>query len=413
MTPATRHHTTLEQICNLIPPHAVAVLARRHGIDRQSRGISPWSHVVAMLYAQLAHSLSLNDVADALRNHKGSLARIRRATPPSRNGLSHATKVRSADMAEDLFWAVLSALQEQSPGFGLRHRYSGLPRRFKRAIYAIDSTTIQLVANCLDWAKHRRRKAAAKCHMNLNLQHFLPSFAIVKPANTHDSTEAHELCAHLQAGEIALFDKAYVDFAHLYHLDQRGVFWVTRAKSNMAYRVVGQHSAAKGDILGDYEIELTTPKTAEQYPQRLRLVIAEVEIDGKRRVLSFITNNMTWAASSVCELYQSRWGIEVFFKQIKQTLQLSSFLGHSENAIRWQVWMALLTYVLLRFVGHMGQWTGSFRRLFTLLRGVLMSRRNLWRLLASCGTAPGRSPPNLSTKQPCLPGLGCFVPPPQ
>ena len=190
MAPATRHHTTLEQICNLIPPHLVAVLARRHGVDHQARGISPWSHIVAMLYAQLAHSLSLNDVADALRNHKGSLGRIRRATPPSRNGLSHATKIRTADMAEDLFWAVLAALQQQSPRFGLRHRYSGLPRRFKRAIYAIDSTTIQLLANCLDWAKHRRRKAAAKCHMNLDLQHFLPSFAIVKAANTHDSTEA-------------------------------------------------------------------------------------------------------------------------------------------------------------------------------------------------------------------------------
>jgi hypothetical protein len=113
-------------------------------------------------------------------------------------------------------------------------------------------------------------------------------------------------------------------------------------------------------------------------------------------------------------VYQSHWGIEVFFKQIKQikqTLQRSSFLGHSENAIRWQVWMALLTYVLLRFVGHMGQWTGSLRRRFTLLRGVLMSRRNLWRLLASCGTAPGRSPPKPSLKQPCLPGLMGFMPP--
>ena len=407
MTPTANHSTALQAICNLIPSHLVAKLARRHGVNLVTRSFSAWSHVVAMLFAQLAHSLSLNDVADALRNHKGALSRIRRARPPSRNGLSHATKIRTADMAEELFWTVLEDLQNRSPHFGLRHRYSVLPRRFRRAIYAIDSSTIQLVANCLDWAKHRRRKAAAKIHLNLDLTKFLPSVAIVKAANTHDSTEAKELCANLRDGEIALFDKAYVDFKHLFHLDQRGVQWVTRAKSNMAYRVVGQHSVPKGTLLADEQIELTSPKTCEQYPQRLRLVTAEVEVNGQLKSMRFITNNMDWAASSICELYRSRWGIEVFFKQIKQTLQLSTFLGHSENAIRWQVWMAMLTYVLLRFVGHRSQWKGSFRRLFTLVRGVLLSQRDLWRVIESCGTARG-SPPGNHANQPCLPGLEAF-----
>ena len=408
MTPTAEHSTALQAICNLIPSHLVAKLARRHGVNLVTRSFSAWSHVVAMLFAQLAHSLSLNDVADALRNHKGALSRIRRARPPSRNGLSHATKIRTADMAEELFWTVLEDLQNRSPTFGLRHRYSVLPRRFRRAIYAIDSSTIQLVANCLDWAKHRRRKAAAKIHLNLDLTTFLPSVAIVKAANTHDSTEAKELCANLRDGEIALFDKAYVDFAHLFHLDQRGVQWVTRAKSNMAYRVVGQHTVARETLLADERIELTSPKTYEQYPQRLRLVTAEVEVDGHLKSMRFITNNMDWAASSICELYQSRWGIEVFFKQIKQTLQLSTFLGHSENAIRWQVWIAMLTYVLLRYVGHQSQWKGSFRRLFTLVRGILLSQRNLWRVIESCGTARGSPPPENPANQPCLPGLESF-----
>lgn len=408
MTPTPRHSTALQTVCNLIPSHLVAKLARRHGVDLVTRTFSAWSHVVSLLFAQIAHSLSLNDVADALRNHKGVLARIRRAKPPSRNGLSHATKIRSADMAEDLFWSVLEDLQRRSPRFGLRHRYSVLPRRFRRAIYAIDSSTIQLVANCLDWAKHRRRKAAAKIHLTLDLTKFLPSVAIVKAANTHDSTEAKELCAALHSGEIALFDKAYVDFAHLSHLDRRGVFWVTRAKSNMAYRVVGQHTVPKANILADVKIELTTPKTREQYGSFLRLVTAAVEINGQLKTMQFLTNNRDWAASSICDLYRSRWGIEVFFKQIKQTLQLSSFLGQSENAIRWQVWIAMLAYVLLRFVGHLSQWKGSFRRLFTLVRGVLLSQRNLWRVIESCGTAPGRAPPEEPINQPRLPGLDPF-----
>ena len=162
MKPATSKNTVLNQICNLIPRNLVPKLARKHGVDKKARYFTPWSHVVAMLHAQLAHSLSLNDVADTMRNHTGALATIRRASPPSRNGLSNANKVRNADMAEELFWKMLEHIQNLHPKFGLGHKYSGLPRRFKRAIYAIDSTTIQLVANCIDWAKHRRRKAAAK-----------------------------------------------------------------------------------------------------------------------------------------------------------------------------------------------------------------------------------------------------------
>jgi len=409
MNPAASKYTVLNQICNQIPRNLVPRLARKHGVDKKAREFTPWSHVVAMLHAQLAHSLSLNDVADTMRNHAGALATIRRASPPSRNGLSHANRVRNADMAEDLFWSMLEHIQKLHPKFGSGHKYSGLPRRFKRAIYAVDSTTIQLVANCIDWAKHRRRKAAAKCHMQLNLQTFLPQFAIVKAANTHDSTEAKELCANLKDGEIALFDKAYVDFDHLYSLGRRGVFWVTRSKDNMQYRLVGQHREPKGNIHGDYLIELTGTKSHKDYPDLMRLVTATVEVNGEPKVMTFITNNMTWASSSICDLYQCRWGIEVFFKQIKQTLQLADFLGHSENAVRWQVWMALLTYLLLRYIGYLGRWGGSFSRLFTLLRGVLFSRLAIFSVLEVCGTARGSPRMIAAPERAYLPGFEKFL----
>ena len=279
--------------------HLVSKLARSFGFDKKARSFSPWSHIVAMRHVQIAHSLSLNDVADTLRNHSDVLATIRRATPPSRNRLSHANRVRDPNMAQALFWDALSHIQNKHPDFGCGHKYSGLPRRFKRTIYAIDSTTIKLVANCIDWAKHRRRKAAAKCHMQLNLQTFLPQFAVVKEASTHDSNEAYHLCRDLKSGEIAGFDKAYVDFTHLAELDRRGVFWVTRAKDNMQYRIVKQHTKPKGDVLSDVLIELKTPKSHDAYPQRLRLVTAYVEINGVKKVMTFITNNMTWAPSSI------------------------------------------------------------------------------------------------------------------
>jgi len=405
MNPAKHKYTTLKQICQYIPAHLVAKLSRKFGVDKKSRSFSPWSHVVTMLYVHLAHSLSLNDVADALRNHSGVLTTIRKATAPSRNGLSHANAVRDPDMAQALFWEMLSHIKETHSNFGYDAKYSGLPRRFKRAIYAVDSTTIGLVANCMDWAKHRRRKAAAKCHMQLNLQTFLPQFAIVKEASTHDSTEAHALCANLKEGEIVVFDKAYVDFKHLDHLDKRDVFWVTRAKDNMQYKVIKQHLVPKDNVISDEIVELTTEKSYKYYPKYLRLVTAEVEINGMTKIMPFITNNMDWASSSICDLYKSRWGIEVFFKQIKQTLQLSDFLGHSRNAILWQVWMALLAYLLLRYISYIGKWKGTFRRLFTLLRGVLFSRLEIISVMNLCGTARGSPRMIGNPQQAYLPGF--------
>src|SRR5690606_38606260 len=184
--------------------------------------------------------------------HSARLLAIRGATPPSRNGLSHANKCRNADMMEGLFWKMLDHLQNQFPGFGPSGRYKGLPRRFKKTVYSLDSSTIALVANCMDWAKHRRRKAAAKLHLCLNLQTFLPTVAIVEEASHHDSSRMMNLCARLQDGEIAVFDKAYVHFQHLFSLTQRGVFWVTRAKDNMRFHVCKKRKVS-GSVLRDDE----------------------------------------------------------------------------------------------------------------------------------------------------------------
>lgn len=397
--------STLKQICEYIPGHLVAKLARKHGVDGKSRTFSPWSHVVALLYSQLSHATGLNNVSDGLRMHKGKLGAVRGATPPARNTLSHANKVRSADMAEGLFWSVLEHLTAVCPSFGGR-TYRGLPRRFKRTIHAVDSSTIQLVANCMDWAKHRRQKAAAKLHLRLDLQSFLPRFAIVDTAKHNDNKRARELCADIKSGEIVLFDKAYVDFAHLHDLDGRGVFWVTWAKDNLQYRVVRRRiKRAEGPVLRDDEIVLRTKASRAYYPKRLRLVRAIVERDGKEVEMVFITNNFEWAPSSIADLYKHRWGIEGFFKQIKQTLQLCAFLGHSKNAIQWQVWMALLVYVLLRFLAHASNWPHSFTRLFGLVRCSLWSRIDLLKTLRFYGTAGGDFRFLTAPGQAYLPGI--------
>lgn len=343
---------------------------------------------MSLLYAQLTHALGLNDVCDGLRLHAGPLSALRGATPPSKYGLSTANRERSAQRAQELFWRVLEHLPQLHPGFGGRHRPK-FAFRFKRVIHLVDATTIQLIARCLDWAKHRRRKAAAKCHLRLDLQTFLPRFAIVDTAGEHDNLRARELCAGVREGEIAIFDKAYVDFAHLADLARRGVWWVTRAKDNLRCRVLRRFQPGRhGNILRDDLIRLSGP-ARKAYPVELRRVVALVEVDGQLREMTFLTNNWEWSAQTITDLYWCRWGIEVFFKQLKQTLQLADFLGNSANAVRWQVWTALLTDVLLRFCAWLSQWGHSFTRLFALLRSALWQKIELRSLLEVYGTAGG------------------------
>jgi len=383
-TPTRANVVALKQILNLIPRGLISRHSRDSGIEGQARSFSVFSHLSAMLFAQLSHAIGLNDVCDWLQLKARVIVRFG-VTPPARNTLSHANKQRSSDFAEKLFWSVLTHLQHAKPDFAAGRKGKGLLRRFKVKIHAVDSTVIQLVANCMDWAKHRRRKAAAKMHLRLDLHSFLPSFAIVDTASHHDNKRAREVCASIAEGEIVVFDKAYVEFAHLRDLDARGVWWVTRAKDNMRYRAVKNLSRGHDGIVKDQIVAL---KGCDG--MRVRRIEAWVEVDGELRLMVFITNNVQWSPRSACDLYRRRWDIEVFFKQVKQSLKLGSFLGHSANAVRWQVYTALLVYVLLRFMAHLAEWGHSFTRLFAVTRSALWERLDLLGLLKSYGTASGR-----------------------
>ena len=223
--PARHHINVLGQMLKFIPRGIISKAAKETGVDLKVRTYSVLSHLGTMPFAQLAHALSLNDVCDWLRLKARAVA-VFGLTPPSRNNLSNSNKVRDARFAELVFWRTLAHLQHCDQSFG-RQRPSGgkrsLLHRFKVSSHAVDSTAMELVANCLDWARHRRRKAAAKIHLRLGLRCFLPTCAIIDTAGEHDNTRAREPCAGLQEGAVVVFDKAYVDFDHLHDLDLRGV----------------------------------------------------------------------------------------------------------------------------------------------------------------------------------------------
>lgn len=401
-SPARSNIVVLKQLLKHIPRSLISEVARETGVEAKAREFCVFSHLCSMLFAQLTHAMGLNDVCDWLRLKQAALGGVG-AVPPSRNGLSHANKVRPAEFIERLFWRVLEHLQTLDGSFAAGKRGRGVLRRFRVRIHAVDSTVMELFANCMDWAKHRRRKAAAKMHLRLDLHSFLPSFAIVDTAGEHDNKRAREVCAGIAAGEIVVFDKAYVDFDHLADLDARGVWWVTRAKDNMSFRVRRNLVKDEGKIVRDQMVQIDGGRV-------LRRVQAWVEVDGEERLMVFITNNPNWSPTSVCDLYRRRWDIEVFFKQVKQTLKLGTFLGHSANAVRWQVFSALLVYVLLRFEAHLSNWGHSFTRLFAVVRAALWERVDLRALLSGYGTAGGSFKVLGALQQAWLPGFARGAP---
>lgn len=419
----TERITVFGQFCKLIPKYSLAKVCaelNKEGIKIAARAFSIWSHIVSMIYCHMAHCISLNDICDGLQNFKGNLNDIRNATAPHRNTLSHANRTRDIALIKKLFWKTVEYYQQTHPNFftqGARS-YFRLPRRFKRAIRAIDSTTIELIAKCMDWAKHRKHKAAAKVHVALDLISFIPIRVVTDSANHHDGSYMSELCGNMKSGDIAVMDRAYVDYKQLDTLTEQGVFWVTRSKSNMKVKVIRELNKGRKNtpqegkephypiILKDEEVELTGKTSHKRYPRSFRHVSAIVlDSNGKEITVSFLSNNMEWAASSICDLYRCRWGIETFFKEIKQTLQIRTFVGFSRNAIEWQVWSALLTYLLMRIMAFLSEWKRDFRHFFTLMKGALWAKRSVNLIVSRYGTAEETPPPEEAQLTPDLPGI--------
>lgn len=395
--PTRRAYTTLRQIVQWIPKGLPDRIAREAKAD--IRKFSCTSHVLALLYGQLSRASSLNEICDAAKLHEPELNRIRGATAPKRNTFSNANRTRDPIIAEKLYWAVLEHLQALSPLFTQYRKHKGFIFRLKRDIFAIDSTTLKLALNCINWARHRSKKAAAKAHMRLNIGSMLPTFAVVESAAPHDSKRADALCAGMKDGDVLLADRAYVDFAFLYGLLKRGIFFVLRQKENMVFKVLEERHHKDERILADQTIRLTGKKVAQKYPDTLRRVTAVVEVNGKDVEMTFLTNNFNWSPRTIAELYRARWSIETFFKELKQTLQLADFVGYNEKAVKWQVWIGLLAHLLLRFLKHVSKWGLSFSRLVGTVRSALWMKIDLIETLRIYGTAGGPRRPVIVDKQ--------------
>jgi len=393
------------QIVHLIPPGLIESISAAYKI--KARAFSYAHQIYSLLLGQLSGAWSLNEICDGEEVHRKKLFRIRRMLPARRNTFSNANRTRDPAVAQTLFWRVYSRLQSENGAF-FRQPHKGKLARFRlRRIFAVDSSTLQLTLKAIDWARHRRRKAAAKLHMLCDVASRLPSFALVTAAKVADCRTMTALCEHLRAGDVAIFDRAYNDFGALARLAAKLVFFVVREKERMKYKVLRRvpRRLLPENVISDETIRLTGQRTGRKYPEALRRIRARVEVDGKKREMVFLTNNFDWKPTMIAELYRARWQVELLFKELKQTLQLRDFYGENEKAVMWQVWTAMLAHLLLRYLAFLSKWRGSYTRFVGVIRAALWERTDLMRLLLLYGTAPPPSRMDGSVKAPCLPGF--------
>ena len=364
----SHHNTVIAQMLKLIPGHEFETLANKHHTGRSFRKASRWSQFVTMMIAQLSGRNSLRDIVDNMTAQLHRLYHLGSAKL-SRTTLSRINEDKPYQLYEALFGRLLSRCQTAAPG----HNF-----RFKNALYSLDATTIDLCLSAFPWAEFRSTKGAIKLHVGLNHEGYLPEFLTITNGKTHDITAAREL--QLPQGSIVVVDKACNDYAWYNQLTNKGIFFVTRLKSNADYRVLERRDVIKSKgITSDQVIEFTGAVTTKKCPINLRRIGYRDETTGKHYV--FLTNNMSLAAKTIADLYKSRWQVELFFKWIKQNLKIKSFVGTSKNAVLTQIWIAMCVYLLLAFLKFQSKLTQSLQQILRVLQLNLFEKRDLMALL--------------------------------
>lgn len=361
-------NTILSQILNFVPRHEFEVLANRHHCGRSFRTASRWSQFVTMAMAQMAGRNSLRDIVENISSQAHRLYHLGSAKL-TRSNLSRINEDKPYVLYEVLFGKLLSRCQ----GMASSHDF-----RFKNPLYSLDASTIDLCLAVFPWADFRTTKGAIKLHVGLNHAGYLPEFVTVTEGKVHDVTIGRVL--KFPKGSIVVVDRGYNDYAWYNQLTEKGIFFVTRLKSNAKTRVVQRRPVPAGKGLTcDQSIEFTGVLTAKKCSIPLRRIGFRDPESGKHYV--FLTNNFKLAAKTIADIYKARWQVELFFKWIKQNLKIKSFIGTSKNAVMTQIWIALCVYLLLAFIKFQSKLNKSMQQILRLLQLNLFEKRDLMALL--------------------------------
>ena len=369
------------QILQFIPRLAFEAKVREHKAERHARGFSSWTQLISMLFGQLGHAQSLREITGGLAACEGKLRHLGVKEPPKRSTLSYANEHRPWQLYRSVFYDLLEHCRGEAAGHKRKFR-------FKHKLLSIDSTTIALSLSMFDWAQYKRSKGAVKLHLVLDHDGYLPQYAVISDGKQADISAAKKMS--FAAGTMLVFDRGYADYDWWLRLEQQKVFFVTRLKDKADYAVIEKREVPEsGNVLKD-EVIVLMKLAAEDQECFLRRI--EVWVEEKQETMVFVTNHLKLAASTIAAIYKDRWKIELFFKALKQSLKVKTFVGTSENAVQTQIWTALIAMLLVKYLQLRSTFGWSLSNLVALLRQQLFVYRDLMGWLND----PFQAPPALA-----------------
>jgi IS4 transposase len=372
------------QVLQLFSRGSFEKAVKQHKAERHARGFTSWGQFVAMLFCQVGRAHSLREICGGLACCEGQLKHLGVPVAPKRSTLAYANEHRPWELYQTVFEQTLSQCQELVRRQGGRKKF-----RFKNKLMSLDGSIIDLSVSMFDWAKFRRTKGAIKLHLLLDHDGYLPSFAVVTEGKTSEIKVARTL--RFAPGTILAIDRGYNDYEWFRELMQEEVYFVTRMKEKAVYEVKAELQTPQNSKVVRDQI-ICFPRLAREGEEPLLFRRVEIWDAEKEEAVVFLSNLLAFGATTIAAIYKDRWQIELFFKAMKQALKIKTFVGTSANAVRTQVWTALIAMLVLKYLQLKSQFPWSLSTLAALLRQQLFFYRDLWVWLDD----PFESPPALA-----------------
>jgi hypothetical protein len=378
-----RFSSIFSQLLQLFPRVEFEQAVKKHRSDYSAKGFTSWGQFVAMLFCQFGRAHSLREICGGLASCEGKLKHLGVSDSPKRSTLAYANANRPWSLYQTVFEQLLGKCQTAVAGRRTRKKF-----RFKNKLVSLDASVIDLSLSLFNWAHFRRTKGAVKLHLLLDHDGYLPSFAVVTNGKTSDIKVARRL--RFEPGTVVVMDRGYIDYEWFVQLTRQGVYFVTRLKDNAAFTVVENRPIPAGTNARKDQVVYFHSQAVPDREHFFRIV--EVWDEEKQRSFTFLTNHLEFAARTVAAVYKDRWAVELFFKAIKQNLKIKTFLGTNANAVKTQIWTALIAMLVLRYLQLMSSFGWSLSNLAALLRHQLFVYRDLFGWLNS----PFEGPPQLA-----------------
>jgi transposase len=331
-----RHSFILAQFLALLPRYEFQRIVNKYKGDYHTKHFKCWDQLACMIFAHIRQERSLRDIDVSLNAHASKLYHTGIQQCP-KSTLADANELRDYRIFEDFAKTLMHRARRE-------YANTELAIDVNNAVYALDASVIDLTLSLYPWAKFRRAKGAIKLHTMIDLRGNIPAFLTITDGKVHDVKAAPQV--PIEADGIYVVDRGYVDFGWLWYIQQAGAFFVTRLKTSIKWTRVISHPVDKSlGLRSDQEILLSTKRLTALYPIRLRRISFRDE--DRKRTLVFLTNNFDIPSETISALYKARWEIELFFKWIKQHLRVKTFYGTSANAVKTQIWVAMIVYLLL------------------------------------------------------------------